>query len=106
MDPHDTPDGAALALRTLRLPDLVRAPDLAALLHVGVGAARRLITRGAVGAYCRLGRQLCVRRDSLMAALAAREVTPPAPPAPRDAPAPLSEYVALLQPRRRRGAAQ
>lgn len=96
----------ARALGRALLPEVVLAEDIALALHVTPSAARCMVHRGELGAYLRLGRRLCVRRESLLAALQAREIVPPPPATPRDVPPPRSDLVDALRPRLRRGGAR
>ncbi|MBL9086891.1 MAG: hypothetical protein JNM10_07080 [Planctomycetia bacterium] len=64
---------AAVAL-TAALPDLVTPAILAAAVGMTPRAVCRQILAGSWGPYTRLGRRLILRRDSLLAALAEREV--------------------------------
>ena len=64
------------AVRRAALPEVLFVPDLALALGVSASAARKAILRGACGPYLRLGRRLAVLRESFMAALEARQVSP------------------------------
>lgn len=64
--------------RGLLLPDLARVEDVGALLGMTVSGARRLILRGGLGPFVRVGRRIILRRESILAALREREVDPSA----------------------------
>ncbi len=68
--PHD------LTVRRACLPELLLVPDVALALSLSHSAARRVILRGDCGPYSRIGRRLAVRRESFLAALEARQVSP------------------------------
>jgi hypothetical protein len=82
------------------LPDLVRVRDLCALLDLSPRAVRKGIRAGRFGPYSRCGRQIVIRREALLAALAEREVDPRSP---RAVPRPRKDLLELLDPSRRRG---
>ena len=86
--------------RGVLLPDLVRVPDLCAFLDLSPRAVRKGIRTGRFGPYSRIGKQIVIRREALLAALAEREVDPRSP---RPLPRAREDLVALLDPRRRRG---
>lgn len=59
-------------------PELMFSGDVALALNLrSESAARRAIHSGRCGPFLRIGRRLAVRRDSLLDALAAREIRPP-----------------------------
>lgn len=59
------------------LPEVMFIPDVRlALGGVSESSARRAILGGDCGPYLRIGRRLAVRRESFLAALAAREIRP------------------------------
>jgi hypothetical protein len=68
--PHD------LTVRRACMPELLLVPDVALALSLSHSAARRAILRGDCGPYLRLGRRLAVLRESFLAALEARQVSP------------------------------
>ena len=57
---------------TAALPELLRVPDLAAVLGLSENAVRDLLARGAIPA-CKVGRRWVVRRGALLASLRAAE---------------------------------
>jgi hypothetical protein len=62
-------------VRRAVLPEILFTPDLAlALGGITPSAARRAVLRGDCGPYLRIGRRIAVRRESLLAALAEREM--------------------------------
>ena len=71
--PHD------LTVRRACLPEILFIPDVAVALSVSESAARRAVLRGDCGPYLRIGRRLAVRRDSFLAALQLREISPATP---------------------------
>jgi len=80
--------------------EVVSLDALAAVFGMTASGARRAVLRGEFGPYFRVGRAMFLRRTSILAALAAREVDPGPPP---DAP-PIPEAPAWaresLRPRR------
>ncbi|MFM8386320.1 MAG: hypothetical protein ACKOCB_05805 [Planctomycetia bacterium] len=56
------------------LPDLVTPAVLASMTGMTVSATCRQVKAGLWGPYARIGRRYMLRRDSLLAALAEREV--------------------------------
>jgi hypothetical protein len=68
---------AASTMRRGLLPEVLLSEDVAAVLKIGVPAARRVIRSGVCGPHIRLGRRLAVRRVAFLAALAERETQPP-----------------------------
>ena len=68
--PHD------LTVRRACMPELLLVPDVALALSLSHSAARRAILRGDCGPYHRHGRRLAVLRESFLAALEARQVSP------------------------------
>lgn len=60
-------------VRRAALPALLQLADLALALGVSESAARRALHAG-LCPFSRVGRRLVVRRDALLAAIAAREV--------------------------------
>jgi hypothetical protein len=87
--------------RRAALPEVMLLPDLALALGVTPSAARRIVLRGEIGPYSRVGRRIVVRRAAFLAALEAREVRPepPLPPPVPEAP----EWAKELLRRGRRG---
>lgn len=68
---------------------LLFVDDLCAILKLTAGAIRKALHRREFGPYLHIGRRLAVRRESLLATLKAREITPPGatpPPATRPTP--------------------
>jgi hypothetical protein len=73
-----TPHGDAV--RRAALPEVLLSPDIALLMGgVAASTARRAVLRGEFGPYLRIGRRLALRRESVLEALAAREVHPVRP---------------------------
>ena len=63
-------------VRRAALPQVMFVPDVALALQCSASAARQAILRGDCGPFFRMGRRLALRRDSFLAALAAREHDP------------------------------
>ena len=104
---QDAAEVAAEAARSLWLPEVCFVPDLSAAFGregkgMHAGAVRRLILRGDLGPYGRLGRRLYVLRASLLQHLAERAALPERP-SPRALPRPRPDLVEALTPRPRRG---
>ena len=51
------------------LPPMLFVTDLAPLLGLGESAVRKMIRRGELGSFLRLGRRLCLRREAFVEAL-------------------------------------
>ena len=58
------------------LPEILLAEDIARLLGVSVGAARKLIAKGDCGPFARVGRRLVIRREAFLESLREREEHP------------------------------
>ncbi len=71
--PERSPDRNT-AVRRAILPEICHDEDVALALGTSTLVARRLMRRGDCGPVARFGRRLVVRRDALLAAIAAREV--------------------------------
>jgi hypothetical protein len=72
------PEPHALTVRRACLPEILFVPDVALALQIGRPTARRMILAGECGPFMRVGRRLAVRRESLLRALAEREIHPAA----------------------------
>ena len=66
----------SLALRRAALPEVLRDEDVSLVTGQSRPATRKAIIRGDFGRWGRVGRQLLIRRDEFLAALAAREIQP------------------------------
>lgn len=85
------------------LPDLVTPAALAAMTGMTESATCRQIRAGLWGPYARIGRRYVLRRDSLLAALAEREVyVAPRPHAPVARPPAWAKHLPPPHPGRRR----
>ena len=88
------------------LSGILFVSDLAQVLQLTPGAIRKMLHRGELGPYFYIGRRLAVRRESLIATLKAREITPPGTnPPPATRPTPDREFLKKLRkgkPRRTR----
>lgn len=73
-DRNNRPPTSDVPVRRAILPEICHAEDVALALGTSTPAARRLMRRGDCGPVARFGRRLVVRRDALLAAIAAREV--------------------------------
>lgn len=90
---------AVKSARALWLPDLVRVPDLARALELTPRAVRAAIRRGTFGPFSKVGKQIVLRRESVLRALAEREMDPSGP---RTLPRGRPDLVEALRPRRGR----
>lgn len=85
------------------LPDLVTPAVLAAMTGMTESATCRQIRAGLWGPYSRIGRRYVLRRDSLLAALAEREVhVAPRAPVPVARPPAWASNLPAPRPERRR----
>ncbi len=65
------------------LPEVLDLAAVGRAFGLTRSGARRAVLRGELGPFFTVGRRMFLRRDSLLAAVAAREVTPaPAAPPP------------------------
>lgn len=71
----DAQDYAPVITRGL-LPELLHVEDVAIALAVRPRIARRWISTGKLGPYCRIGKRLVLRRDALLEAITAKEKLP------------------------------
>ena len=55
------------------LPEILLVEDIAEILGVSVGSARRLVSSGACGPFSRIGRRLLLRRAAFMENLQRKE---------------------------------
>lgn len=81
-DPRNRPPDRNTAVRRAILPEICNAEDVALALGTSTTFARRLMRQGACGPVARFGRRLVVRRDALLAAIAARETDRSGAPPP------------------------
>lgn len=79
------------------LPDVLDLGAVAVAFGMTRSGARRAVLRGDLGPYSRIGRRVFLRRDSILSALKAREVTPAPRPGPPPIPAPPEWARALLR---------
>lgn len=74
-DMHQRTGGTELRhLPQDQLPNVLFVEQLAQILLLTHGGVRRALNRGEYGSFGRIGRRLFVRRETLLAALKAREV--------------------------------
>ena len=74
-------------LRGLLVPDILHAEDVKAIFRFqSISGARAAITAGRFGPYTRIGRRLVLRRESVLAHLAAEEEDPARDRGPRELP--------------------
>lgn len=101
---HDHAPGAPAAVKfASTLPDLVTPSALASMTGMTESATCRQIRAGLWGPYARIGRRYVLRRDSLLAALAEREVyVAPRGPAPVARPPAWAKHLPPPHPGRRR----
>lgn len=104
MTDHDsTPCDRGLIASAGPLPDLVTPAALARLTGMTESATCRQIRAGLWGPYARVGRRYVLRRDSLLAALAEREVhVAPRAPVPVARPPAWAVHLPPPHPERRR----
>jgi hypothetical protein len=77
MNDRTDPPSHADAVRRAVLPEVLLEGDIRLALGLDTDEeARAAVARGDCGPYLRLGRRLAVRRESFLAALAAREIAP------------------------------
>ena len=85
------------------LPEVLLSEDVAKLLRITLGAARKLIARGDCGPHSRLGRRLVVRRDTFLETLKIRESLSMGTRRARPIPQPRAETMEFLRGKRKRG---